>query len=185
MAVDESSYATQVKGQVTREQAIAALQDHAFFLRTSPNYVSVKEDTQPRGGNIHIPDTIKEKMEDGSKTQCYEVVDKIPAVALFSKLLPGMGTITTCYQLTDTKDGMFIYLQTALGVSQERRWAVEEDAGAAEGFRIVEYVTINCSKLLLSSVLGQQEMNWKAVHASYVKKMGGEVGEQVAKGGPA
>ncbi|KAJ0116517.1 hypothetical protein J7T55_007497 [Diaporthe amygdali] len=167
-------YITEVKGNVTAEQAIATLQEHQFFLDTDPNIISSKTDTQPKDGKLHpIPEAIQ-AIQKGD-TRCYEVLDKVPVVALFSKLLPGLATITNHYQITNTKDGIFVYLQAALGVSQERRWAVVEDK---DGLRIVEYVTTFCSRLLYESVKGQQEANWKGVHAQYVRKMGGEVGDQ-------
>ncbi|KAK7717399.1 hypothetical protein SLS64_002891 [Diaporthe eres] len=173
MAKDQTlEYTTKVSGNVTAEQAVAVLQEHQFFLETDPNLISSKNDTQPKDGKLHpLPEAVQ-AIKKGD-TRCYEVVDKVPGVALFSKLLPGLGTITNHYQITDTKDGIFVYLQAALGVSQERRWVVVEDQ---DGLRIVEYVTIFCSRLLYESVKGQQEAHWKDVHAQYVRKMGGEVG---------
>ncbi|KKY38646.1 hypothetical protein UCDDA912_g01339 [Diaporthe ampelina] len=175
MAKDRTlQYTTELSGNVTAEQAVAVLQEHQFFLETDPNLISSKTDTQPKDGKLYpIPEAVQAtKIGD---TRCYEVVDKVPGVALFAKLLPGLGTITNHYQITDTKDGIFVYLQAPLGVSQERRWVVVEDE---DGLRIVEYVTIFCSRLLYESVKGQQEAHWKDVHAQYVRKMGGEVGNQ-------
>lgn len=176
MAKDQTlAYTTKVSGNVTAEQAVAVLQDHQFFLETDPNLISYKSDTQPKDGKLHpLPEAIQ-AIKKGD-TRCYEVLDKVPVVAVFSKLLPGLGTITNHYQITDTKDGIFVYLQAALGVSQERRWVVVEDQ---DGLRIVEYVTTFCSRLLSESVKGQQEAHWKDVHAQYVRKMGGEVEGQV------
>lgn len=175
MAKDQTlSYTTKVSGNVTAEQAVAVLQEHQFFLETDPNLISSKTDTQPKDGKLHpLPEAIQ-AIKKGD-TRCYEVLDRVPVVAVFSKLLPGLATITNHYQITDTKDGIFVYLQAALGVSQERRWEVVEDK---DGLRIVEYVTTFCSRLLYESVKGQQEAHWKDVHAQYVRKMGGEVGGQ-------
>lgn len=175
MAKDETlSYTTKVSGNVTAEQAVAVLQEHEFFLETDPNLISFKTDTQPKDGKLHpLPEAIQ-AIKKGD-TRCYEVVDKIPGVALFSKLLPGLASITNHYQITDTKDGIFVYLQATLGVTQERRWVVVEDK---DGLRIVEYVTSFCSRFLYESVKGQQEANWKGVHAQYARKMGGEVASQ-------
>ncbi|POS69533.1 hypothetical protein DHEL01_v212075 [Diaporthe helianthi] len=175
MAKDQTlQYTTEVKGNVTAEQAVAALQDHQFFLDTDPNLISSRTDTLPKDGKLHtIPEAVQ-AIKKGD-TRCYEVVDKVPGVALFAKLLPGLGTITNHYQITDTNDGIFVYLQAALGVSQERRWEVVEDK---DGLCIVEYVTISCSRLLYESVKGQQDAHWKDVHGQYARKMGGEVGNQ-------
>lgn len=175
MAKDQTlQYTTELSGNVTAEQAVAVLQEHQVFLETDPNLISSKTDTQPKDGKLHpIPEAVQ-AVKKGD-TRCYEVVDKVPGVALFAKLLPGLATITNHYQITDTKDGIFVYLQAALGVSQERRWVVVEDK---DGLRIVEYVIIFCSRLLYESVKGQQEAHWKDVHAQYVRKMGGEVGSQ-------
>lgn len=179
-------YTTEVKGKVTMEQALEAFRDHAFFLRTDPNMISFEADTQPHGGVLHpIPDGIGilDNPIDGSgsgnnnsKTRCYDVVDKMPGIAFVAKLLPGLSTINNYYQITDTKDGLFVFLQAAMGVSQERRWIVYHQDD--EVFKVVEQVTIHCGRLLYGTLKGQQELHWKDVHASYVKKMGGEVGVQ-------
>lgn len=171
---DTFQYTTELKGQVTVEQALTVLQNHNFFLETDPNMLSFKTDVEPHGGELHaLPDEVKAvKTAD---TRCYEVVDQMPGVALFAKLLRGLSQITNYYQITDTKDGIFVFLQAPMGVTQERRWVVEQ---GSEGLKITEYVTIFCTKLLYGSVKSQQDLHWKGVHAAYVKKMGGEVGEQ-------
>lgn len=172
---DALKYTTQLRGQVTAEQALKVIQDHNFFLETDPNMLSIKTDVKPHGGGgLHdLPDEIK-AIKTGD-ARCYEVVDKMPGVALFVKLLPGLSQITNYYQITDTKDGIFVFLQAPMGVNQERRWVVQEDS---EGLKIIEYVTIFCSRLLYGTVKNQQDLHWKDVHAVYVKKIGGEVGEQ-------
>lgn len=167
-------YATEVKGPVTPTQAIAVFHDHDFFMEVDPNLVSFKADVAPHGGALRaLPDDIK-AVKTG-ETRCYEVTDKIPGVALFSKLLPGLSTTSIYYEITDTTDGLFMFLQAPLGVSEERRWVAE---GSGEGVWIVEHVTILCNRFIYGSVKGQQDQNWKDVHLKYVKKMGGEVGAQ-------
>jgi len=102
-----------------------------------------------------------------------------PGVALFARLLPGLSTTSIYYEITDTVDGMFVFLKAPLGVSQERRWVVE--GGEAEGeeeVRIVECVEITCSRLLYGTIKGQQDKNWVEVHGKYAKKLGAEVGAQ-------
>lgn len=187
---DTWMYTTKVLGPVTAEQAIAVLQDHRYFLETDPNLVSFRADVAPHGngGKPHaLPEEVRALAVAGDAQQprCYEVTDRMPGVALFAKLLGGLSTATIYYQMTDTRDGMFVFLQAPLGVTQERRWAVEkeeqegeEEGGGGGGLRIVEYVSISCSRLMYGSVKGQQDLHWKDVHAGYVKKMGGEVGEQ-------
>lgn len=169
-------YATEVKGPVTADQALAVLHDHEFFMEVDPNMISFKADVEPHGGKLHeLPEEIK-AVKTGD-TRCYEVTDRMPGGALFSKLLPGLSTTTIYYQITDTKDGVFMFLQAPLGVTEERRWVAEH---GADGARIVEYVTIFCSRLVYGSVKGQQDQNWKEVHTKYVTKMGGEIGAQSA-----
>lgn len=177
---DTWKYTTQVRGPVTAEQAVAALQNHQHFLETDPNLLSFQADVAPQGGALHpLPDDVSAlRVRDA---RCYEVVDRMPGVALFAKLLRGLSTATIYYQITDTRDGIFVFLQAPMGVTQERRWAVEQGGeGDGEGLRIVEYVSISCTRLMYSSVKSQQDLHWKDVHAGYAKKMGGEVGEQSA-----
>lgn len=174
MPGDTLYYTTEVLGGVTASQAVSALQDHDYFLSTDPNMVSTKANVAPQGGELHaLPDAVKEAK--AGETRCYEVVDRMPGV--FAKLLPKLSTTTIYYQITDTKDGVFVYLQAPMGVTQERRWVVEEGGGGG-GLKIVENVSISCTRLLYGSVKGQQDLHWKDVHAAYVKKMEGEVGEQ-------
>lgn len=175
-------YTTHLKGDVTVAQAVTTLQDHTYFLETDPNMLSFQADVAPSGGpspGTHhpLPDAIH-AVAVNPTPRCYEVQDRVPGVALFSKLLgKGMGTTTIYYEITDTKDGIFVFLRAPLGVTQERRWRVEEDGG--NGVRMVEYVTIFCNRLLFGSVKSQQDEHWRDVHAAYAKKMGGEAGEQV------
>lgn len=160
---------------MTIDDAIAVFHDHEFFIEVDPNMISFKSDVEPHGGRLlELPDEIK-AVKTGDATRCYAVTDRVPGVALFSKLLPGLSTTTIYYQITNTKDGVFIFLQGPLGVKEDRRWVVENDG---DGMRIVEHVTTFCSRLIYSSVKGQQEQNWKQVHTKYVKKMGGEIGAQ-------
>lgn len=167
-------YATDVKGPVTPDQALAVFQNHDFFIEVDPNMISYQSDVEPQGGKLReLPDEIK-AIKTGD-TRCYEVKDNVPGVALFSKLLPGLSTTTIYYQITDTKDGVFMFLQAPLGVTEERRWVAES---GGDGVRIVEYVTIFCSRLIYGTIKGQQDQNWKEVHTKYVEKMGGEVGAQ-------
>lgn len=171
-------YTTQVKGttSLTTDQAIAVFHNHEFFMEVDPNMISFKPDVQPPTGKLHeLPDTIK-AIKTG-ETRCYEVTDRVPGVALFSKLLPGFSTTTIYYEITNTKDGVFMFLQAPLGVTEERRWVAEK---SDEGVKIVESVTIFCSRLLYGTIKGQQDQNWKEVHTKYAIKMGGEVGAQSA-----
>lgn len=184
---DTWQYTTTIRGPVTAEQAVAALQNHNYFLETDPNLLSFESDVAPQGGALHpLPaDAAARRADGGAATRCYEVTDRMPGVALFAKLLRGLSTATIYYQITDLRDGVFVYLQAPLGVTQERRWAVEEvvegegeGTEGAKGLKIVEYVTISASRLMYGTVKSQQDLHWKDVHAGYVKKMGGEVGEQ-------
>lgn len=173
-------YTTQVKSpNLTTDQAIAVFHNHEFFMEVDPNMISFKADVPPPSGTgkLHeLPDTIKAIVKPGGVvTRCYEVTDRVPGVALFSKLLPGFSTTTIYYEITNTKDGVFMFLQAPLGVTEERRWVAEK---SDDGVKIVEYVTIFCSRLLYSTIKGQQDQNWKEVHTKYAKKMGGEVGAQ-------
>lgn len=171
---------------VTFAQAVATLQDHIFFLKTDPNMLSFRTDTSPTSsgdggdGTHHHP--LPDDVTGISSPRCYEVVDRVPG--LFAKLLPSnMATTTIYYEMTDTRDGLFVFLRAPLGVTQERRWVVEKadddgDGDSGKVVRIVEYVTIFCNRLMYGSVKGQQDAHWREVHAQYVRKMGGEVGEQ-------
>lgn len=182
---DTLQYTTTVRGGVTAAQAVAALQDHRYFLETDPNLLSFEADVAPQGGALHpLPADVAEAAAAlrpaPRETRCYEVTDRMPGVALFAKVLRGLSTATIHYQITDTRDGLFVYLQAPMGVTQERRWVVEEAEGPEGALRIVEHVCISCSRLMYGSVKGQQDLHWKDVHAAYVKKMGGEVGEQTS-----
>lgn len=178
---DTWRYTTKILGDVAPDRAIASLQDHKFFLETDPNLASWDAVDAPRDGSaLHaLPAEVTSRLDGDAQTRCYEVTDRVPAgVALFSKVLGGSGTASVSYQITDVRDGMFVFLKAPLGVVQERRWAVEGAGQGGEGLRIVEYVNISCSRLLFGSVKAQQDLHWKRIHGEYVKVMGGEVGEQ-------
>lgn len=186
-------YTTTVKGQVPMQKALVALHDHIFFLQTNPHLLSIETDTQPRGGMLHTFPRDSSASPPGqpsfATTRCYDVVSRVPAAAYFADLLPGLNTVTNHYQISDTRDGIFVFLQAPLGVTQERRWVVEsgciedEEEGYGDGQfvrKIVEFVTISCpGTMLYGSVKGEQDLHWKKVHAAYVRRLGGEVGMQM------
>lgn len=180
-------YTTLVHGGPRHAPALAIFHDHAFFLSADPNLISFTADVAPPpggsgpGGLHALPPAIKAVQKPDSATRCYEATDRMPpgaGAALISRMLPGLSTTTIYYEITDTTDGVFVFLRAPLGVTQERRWVLEEGEGEEGGLRIVEYVEIFCSRLLYGTVKAQQEQSWKEAHAKYVRKMGGEVGAQ-------
>jgi hypothetical protein len=154
---------------VTKDQAVAALQDHDFFLKLDPHYMSHQANTAPKK-DVVLPDEIKDRAR--GPTAIFESVDKIPGFA--AKLLPGKTSTTNYYQITNTTEGVYIHLNSALDVVMDRELCIREGAG---GLELVEKVGINCSKLLMGTVKGSYEEHWRMYHERFIEKMGGQAGE--------
>jgi hypothetical protein len=147
---------------------------HVLFLvlRLDPHFLSCESKDAAKDGEIILSEEVVGRR--AGDTKFYEVKDKVPE--RYSKFLPGEPTSTTYYQVTNLKDGVFLYTQAAMGVVVTREFSVHQ---ADSGLELVEKSSAAAAKLLLGAVREQNVENWKNMHATLVQKIGGSVISQV------
>jgi hypothetical protein len=83
-------------------------------------------------------------------------------------------------EITDIENGVEWIVRAPLGLVQKSLWTVEaaserdrgEEDEAVEGrWVLVEDVEIRCSRLLIGTVKGKCEENWRGVHERWVGKL--------------
>ncbi len=127
------------------------MHNHDFFLRCEPHLVGLKElkpETAPA-----LPDGV----EATGETQTYETID------LVHTLPAGLwdSRVVSTTEITDLADGIFTRIKSPLSVVMDTLWLVKGEDGALE---LEQAISISCSKLLLGTVKGLCESDWKRIH---------------------
>lgn len=82
--------------------------------------------------------------------------------------------------LTDLDNGVQWVINAPMGLVQNSKWTIEEpnetdkgpeDEAMAGRLVLVEDVVIKCSRLLIGTVRGKCEENWKGVHGRWIAKL--------------
>ncbi|KAI1486964.1 hypothetical protein F5X96DRAFT_652437 [Biscogniauxia mediterranea] len=174
------THETPIPAPVRKPTAVARLHDHEFFLRCDPHYTSHTALPPPDEQQVLLPadlELVDGKEERGKekgdrvKVRVYEVVDHVPNPVWSSD-------VVSREELADLKTGLWVRLKSVLGVVMETRWLVEgeEKEGGAEGegeqgLRLVQVVTVSCSRVLMPLVRAQVEGGWKGIHEKIVRGM--------------
>jgi hypothetical protein len=100
------------------------------------------------------------------------------------------STVSFENEMTDIEDGVSFVIRAPLGLVQTTSWRVlrtadlkVEEVADKEGERqegewsLVEDVEIRANRLLVGTVRGKCEENWKGVHGRFVEQLVGGVGE--------
>ena len=85
-------------------------------------------------------------------------------------------TVRFAAEITDREDGVEWVVRAPLGLVQTSLWTVERDEAPADGaegerWTLVEDVTIRCSRLLVGTVRGKCEENWRGTHERWVAQL--------------
>jgi hypothetical protein len=84
-------------------------------------------------------------------------------------------TVSFNAEITDTDNGVEWVIKAPMGLVQTSNWAVvpalETDGTEENTLVLVEDVVISCSRLLVGTVKGKCEENWKGVHARFVEQL--------------
>ncbi|KAI0842929.1 hypothetical protein F5Y06DRAFT_256470 [Hypoxylon sp. FL0890] len=165
--------------KVTKEAAVALLQDHVFFLKCDPHYVSHRS-LAPEQPDANVDArTAKQAYQlpaglepvGSPAVKLYEVVDHVPNPVWSS-------SVVSKEEFVDFKDGLWVRIQSPLAIVMETKWTIRERRGGEEEgegeegvLELVEEVDISCSKLLLGIVKAQVDTNWKGIHAKIVGRL--------------
>lgn len=89
------------------------------------------------------------------------------------------STVSFEAQLTDTPDGVDWVILAPLGLRQQTTWRLVKTNSLAEGeaevergeWSLVEDVEISANRLLVGTVKGKCEENWRGIHAKFVEHL--------------
>ncbi|KAF2020488.1 hypothetical protein BU24DRAFT_456559 [Aaosphaeria arxii CBS 175.79] len=158
---------------VTFPTAITHLQNHDLLIRLDPELAHYETLPSP-------PDT--------PQTKRYKVTDHMKA------LPAGLWDSTVTFEslLTNTDDGVEWVIKAPLGLVQRTTWKLvktaevvrgadgehNDEGGEGSEWSLVEDVEISASRLLVGTVKGKCEENWRGIHGRFVGhlKEGGGAG---------
>ncbi|KAI0442487.1 hypothetical protein F4803DRAFT_371883 [Xylaria telfairii] len=185
--------ASPIPSSVRKEDAVALLHDHEFFLLCDPHHLSHKTLPQPpetekepasvdaARKHFKLPEALEPVVGPaGPVVKVYEVVDDLPNPVWSSH-------VVSREEFVDHDEGMWVRIRSPMGVVMETRWSVREknETGDAEGsLELVEDVLINCSRLVMGIVKGQVENNWRGIHKQLIDKLvkDAEAGDKATAG---
>ncbi|RYP28455.1 hypothetical protein DL767_007216 [Monosporascus sp. MG133] len=167
---------------VTREAAVALLQDHDFFLRCDPHYAShsiaaphAAAGTAAKAKqHYRLPAEIGEPL-GAPAVKCYEVVDVVENPFFASN-------VRSEIEIADFEHGIFVRIRSKGGVVFDTIWSVrrkeegkkEEKGEGEEGedeLELVQDATISAPMPILSVVRGQVEKNKGGLHKKIIGRL--------------
>ncbi|UPX12711.1 uncharacterized protein EKO05_0003250 [Ascochyta rabiei] len=164
-------HVTHLPPSTTFAHALAHLQNHDLLIRLDPDLSHYETLPSPASA----PDT-----------KCYKVTDNMHT------LPKGLWDTTVTFEadITNTDDGIEWIIRAPLGLLQRTTWRVlkregtgsEEGANVVDGvgeWSLVEDVEIKANRVLVGTVKGKCEENWRGVHRRFV----GHLLEGVKAGG--
>ncbi|KAI0401249.1 hypothetical protein F4802DRAFT_436436 [Xylaria palmicola] len=182
-STSSSVNASPIPSIVRKEDAVALLHDHEFFLLCDPHYASHKTLPQPpemerepasvdaARKHFKLPAAVEPVLSTrthegpGPVVKIYEVVDHMPNPVWSSN-------VVSREEFVDRGEGTWVRIRSPLGVVMETTWSVREsEGGEGAGLELVEDVLINCSRLVMGIVKGQVENNWKGIHDKIIGKL--------------
>lgn len=152
---------THLPPSTTAERALSCLQNHDLLIRLDPELAHYETLPSP---------------PDAPQTKRYKVTDHMHT------LPKGLWDTTVAFEadITNTADGIEWGIRAPLGLVQRTTWRVVrretlgEEKGAlvteeGEGeWSLVEDVEIKANRMLVGTVKGKCEANWRGVHGRFV-----------------
>ncbi|KAI1310464.1 hypothetical protein F5Y03DRAFT_346359 [Xylaria venustula] len=186
--------ASPIPSSVRKEDAVALLHDHEFFLLCDPHHASHKTLPQPpetekdpasvdaARKHFKLPETLepltstKTHAGPGPVVKIYEVVDLLPNPVWSSN-------VVSREEFVDHGEGTWCRIRSPMGVVMETTWSVREKKekdGEGGALELVEDIVINCSRLVMGIVKGQVENNWRGIHKQLIDKLVEDAGDGAA-----
>ncbi|KAK0733966.1 hypothetical protein B0T26DRAFT_745940 [Lasiosphaeria miniovina] len=159
------THRSKVPAKATREQSIAMLHDHNFYLHCNP-HMSKIETLTTAVPEPAVPDGLKSQVV--KETAVYQVTD------IFQALPNGLwdSNVVSTYEFTNIANGVFARIKSPLSVALDSLWEIKGEAGELE---IVETCTITCPRLLVGFVKTECEGNWPNIHGKMIERLEREV----------
>ncbi|KAF2843160.1 hypothetical protein M501DRAFT_966307 [Patellaria atrata CBS 101060] len=156
----------------TQSGAISLVHNHDLLIQLDPELAHYEERTNPSSfGDKTVPEPNRTVQR---KTKYYHVTDHMHA------LPAGLWDSTVSFdaEITDIDDGVEWLIKAPLGLVQRTFWRVVEatnddkaELGEDTNWCLVEDVEIKCSRLLMGTVKGKCESNWRGIHKKFVEKL--------------
>ena len=161
--VGHISHSSKLPEGATKEQAIAMLSDHIFFLHCDPHLQ--KYDTLTPDAPPEVPEAIQAKIRGNKGTEVYQVTDLVHTIPA------GLwdSNVVSTYEITDITDGLFVRIRSPLSIVMDTVWEIKE--GEDGKLELAETITIKCSRFLLGIVTSQCEGGWQKIHAKMLGKL--------------
>ncbi|KAF2621266.1 hypothetical protein BU25DRAFT_463868 [Macroventuria anomochaeta] len=157
-------HVTHLPPSTTFARALECLHNHDLLIRLDPELAHYSTLPSPSSA----PSTKRYKVTDSMHT--------LPA---------GLWDTTVTFEadITNTEDGIEWIIRAPLGLVQRTTWRVvkreslgkEEDALVVNGegeWSLVEDVEIKANRMLVGTVKGKCEENWRGVHGRFVGHLG-------------
>jgi len=164
-------HVTSLPPGTTFQAAITLLQNHDLLIKLDPEHASYE--------------TLASSPDTKPNTKCYKVTDHMHA------LPKGLwdSTVTFESQITNLDDGVEWFVKAPLGLVQKTTWRLvrSEDVGKgkdkvtgdgesedkSETWCLVEDAEIRASRLLVGTVKGKCESNWRGIHERFIGHLQG------------
>jgi hypothetical protein len=159
----KTHHATPLPAGADRAIAVEILHDHHTMMHFGPH---IKE-AVPLDQDPVLPQAKVFRVTD--------ILDMLPK-SLWS------SDVVSTYYYTNTADGVDMVIKSPLDVQMETHWTVKDEGDV--GLVLDEEVVINCSRLLVSTVLGQCDGNYKTIHGRFLERLK-ELMAQKAEAAPA
>ncbi|KAH8675384.1 hypothetical protein BX600DRAFT_171298 [Xylariales sp. PMI_506] len=169
---------TRIPASVSKEVAVAQLQDHDFFLQCDPHLKDYKSLPSPAAGSSspasqhpNVPAAVAEVLRGGAGAgsrvvKVYEMTDDVPNPVWSS-------TVISVQEVVDHTTGVFTRVASPMAVKMETTWEVREvaDDDGKGGLELVEDMFVSCSRMLITLVKNQVEANVRGIHDRIIAKM--------------
>ncbi|KAK7959236.1 uncharacterized protein PG986_004090 [Apiospora aurea] len=149
-----------IKG-LTREAAIAKLQDKDFFIKCDPHLVSYDANPDPAWGSYDAPKHLKPLAQ---RVKSYTVKDKYENPIIGSD-------IESTYEFIDLADGFFVRVRSPMGTTMESTFVLR-DKGNGD-LEVVQECDCKCNKALSSMVKKDLDKNYIIIHENLAQRIGG------------
>ncbi|KAL8375986.1 hypothetical protein RB595_007204 [Gaeumannomyces hyphopodioides] len=170
---------TRLPAGATREQGVAMLHDHAFYLSCDPHLVKQSElgadDVRFRGA-APPPERAASAAVAGRPARFYEVHD------LVHNLPGGLwdSNVVSTNEMTDIDAGLFVRIRSPMAVVMDTFWEIRPVEGEADAWELVEEITISASRLIIGLVKSLCEGGWQKIHEKMMERLKAELAAKKA-----
>lgn len=157
-------HVTALPEDVDRAKGLKLFHEHKFFIESGAPTVKCEVIDTPSNPAPQLASA--RNLKGIAPPKSYEVTEKIHT------LPAGLwdSNVTSTYEFTNAENGVFIRIKSPMNTFMESLWTIEAKADGS-GYELVEDILIKCSRLLMSTVKGSCETQWKKTHQQIIDAM--------------